>query len=60
MIKRYSQTRDDDDGGVIVLMTGVVDVVGAFTGATEDDVAARTCELVEVFATTGAAEVDVA
>lgn len=42
------------------MMTGVVDVVGAFTGATEDDVAARTCELVEVFATTGAAEVDVA
>jgi hypothetical protein len=58
-IKRYSQALEDD-GGVIVLRTGVVEVVEGFTGTTEDDVTARTCELVEVFAATGATEVEVA
>jgi hypothetical protein len=55
-IKHYSQTLDVVSG-VIVLSTGGVELVDGFTGATEDDVTARTCELVEGFPATA---VDVA
>lgn len=55
--KRYSRARAlDVVSGVMVLRTGAVEVVG-LTGATEEDVAARTCELVEGLATTGEVEV---